>query len=214
MTQAERESSVLHPAWIHMLMRRNRLQQISLTCRDRLEQRKTHRTRLAKAEGGLHEFGKRGFENRLNFSLNSIIQQQSSDDDTMAFTFELRTLCEMSLSSVFPDPEAENLIIKASDWTDLESSNKYDPFVSLSQPHAAGYNFKASKDMHTVWKVCCDQIINHISSLAGATGHLGADQFCHYYEEAYVWYASHRRITLMVLSLVRLSVTFSWCACY
>ena len=41
--------------------------------------------------------------------------------------------------------------------------------------------------MKATYDVCKDQIVNLISSAAGATGHVGIDQGLQYREESYVW---------------------------
>ena len=80
-----------------------------------------------------HRFFKRGFHNRVNISLNTFIPFTKGQPDS----YELRTLDELSLADVLPDKGAQNMMSQAKRWTDKLEKQHGDPFVTLSEVHAA-----------------------------------------------------------------------------
>lgn len=86
-----------------------------------------------------HLFTKRGFSNRVNISLNSIIDSKCGESKS----FELRTLDEFSLETLLPHQGARALLNNALRWTDREHPNggRFDPFVSLSEEAHAELGF-------------------------------------------------------------------------
>jgi hypothetical protein len=173
-----------HPKWIHVLFARAKLRQIIVRAHEKRFKREQDRVAQEKIHGGLAQFGMRGFDNRINISLNSIIEQDSADDSCL----ELRTLSEQALNTLLPDEFAQSLIKRSGEWTDIgrSSLNTHDPFISLSLSHAEGSRAPADLYWKNSHKMICDQIINLLSSLT-AQAHLGVDEGNHFFEEKYLW---------------------------
>ena len=164
------------------------------------------------------KFGEKGFADRLNISLNSFII-----DDALAapvgggsiksnYSMELRTMAEMGIEEVLPSQGARGALYDALRWTD-RNDNKlekkpagFDPFVCLSQEHAAlGKGDDASGiypqtavdetpdvEIKKTWKMSKDQLINLISS-PFAAGHVGEDMRQNYTTREYVWGVAYER---------------------
>jgi hypothetical protein len=84
---------------------RRRLREIQLKAVKQLHVREEQAKEEAQHQDGVRQFGARGFSNRVNISLNSLIPQSES-----TCTFELRTLTEVPLSAMLPDPVAVKLL--------------------------------------------------------------------------------------------------------
>jgi hypothetical protein len=180
----DKQKKTWHPRWIHAMFARSKLRQIIVRAHETRFQRKQNQIAHDRVHGGIAQFGKRGFTNRINVSLNAVIEQSTADDKSL----ELRTLCEHALSTVLPDHFAQTLLKRAGEWTDRgrSSLNTHDPFVSLSQEHAEGSEADPDPVLKDSHKMICDQFVNLLSSLS-AQAHLGVDEGIHFHEEKYLW---------------------------
>eukprot|EP01048_Picozoa_sp_COSAG05_P006500 COSAG05_NODE_423_length_9941_cov_241.298821_4_plen_1929_part_00 len=146
MSYEDRHREEWHPTWIHALLPRKKLRQIRDRRDDARKKREEEARRTAEAEGGLEEFEVKGFSERVNISLNTLLPTATVTTAThgnnlashtpqqQQYSLELRTLDELSLSNLLPDETAQDYLRKAIKWTDNVSTPKqFDPFVSLSQ---------------------------------------------------------------------------------
>lgn len=137
-------------------------------------------------------FERYGFDDRVNISLNSLHRDSNE--------LQLRTLDELGLEKVLPDPGARQLYKIALQWTDVpdEKPAQFDPFVSLSSSGRVGPIPKSpttavGDEMHEKGKrarqyhgMIVDQLTNLISA-PYAIGHIGKDLRLQYMTREYVW---------------------------
>jgi hypothetical protein len=186
----DKDNPSWHPQWIHALFARTKLRQINVRAYEKQFKREQDRIAHEKVHGGLAHFGQSGFADRINVSLNSVIEQSLDTPNTGIL--ELRTLSEQALNTVLPEEFAQTLLKSAGKWTDTgrASLNTYDPFVSLSEAHAQGSKAQPDPILKNSHTMICNQIINILSSLTPQT-HLGIDEGNYFREEKYIWCAAH-----------------------
>jgi hypothetical protein len=163
------------------------------------------------------QFGKRGFANRLNISLNSFILDDTATNAAAGAesgagapntSMELRTMAEMGIDEVLPDEGARQVFRHALDWTDRKDETTGEkmgisPFITLSErvaklgkddpdPVSAVDEEEDAEHVKKMWRMTCTQIDNQISS-PFATGHVGEDMHQNYSTASYVWGMAYER---------------------
>lgn len=134
-------------------------------------------------------FERYGFDDRVNISLNSLHRDSNA--------LQLRTLAELGLEKVLPDPGARQLYKNALQWTDSLDEDKeaqFDPFVSLSRSGRDGQISESTsqadsekrKRIRQYHSMIVDQLRNLISA-PYAIGHIGKDLGLQYITREYVW---------------------------
>ena len=172
--------------WLHFLEKQSNLRVTLLASKEKQQQRKEQHDAMEQfdEEHAMKQFKDDGFSDRFAFCLNASVPKRNGHD----CSFELRTLSTAAIDDILPAGHAVDMLHKAAAWTDLDGIKKqFDPFISLTIRHAKGSDEMPTHEETQTHKHIHNQLINKISSMDGAAGHLGVDQKLHFREEEYAW---------------------------